>query len=76
MGNRAPGALNWMTHLGSKSGPSLEVRPSGMAAGEEEMEEKAQPVYHTCGRQEQQEQGHEKQQRLQQEECFDLRQGR
>ena len=39
MGNKAPRTSNWMTHPGLKFGPSLDVGPSGMAAGEEEMEE-------------------------------------
>ena len=37
--NGALGASNWMTSPGPKSEPSLEVGPSWMAAGEEEMEE-------------------------------------
>ena len=39
VGNEALGASNWMTSPSPNSGPSLEVGPSGMVLGEEEMEE-------------------------------------
>ena len=47
-----PRPVNYMTHQGQKSWPSLEVGPSEKAPGKEEMEKQAQPVYHTYVRQE------------------------
>ena len=39
VGNGATRASNWMTHQGPKSGPSLKVGLSWIAADDEEMEE-------------------------------------